>query len=76
MNCGLVTAYQVREGGKGLKQKLLQKESAKKIFHHTSLPNITLRMKVFRVSSKRISYLTQNRRRYYPGNNLNLKTYY
>jgi hypothetical protein len=45
MNCGLVTAYQVREGGKGLKQKLLQKESAKKIFHHTSLPNITLRMK-------------------------------
>jgi hypothetical protein len=38
INAGLVTTNQVRDGEKGLKQKLLQRESAIKIINHTTSP--------------------------------------
>jgi hypothetical protein len=43
MNGGPATVSQKRDREKGLKQKLLQKERAMKIFNHeTSPPNVTL----------------------------------
>jgi hypothetical protein len=53
----LATVNQVRDGGKELRQKLLQLESAMQIFYHrTSQPNLALIIEVFWISSKHILY--------------------
>ncbi len=53
----LATVNQVRDGGKELRQNILQLESAIKIFNHrTSQPNFALIIEVFWISSKLISY--------------------
>ncbi len=58
MNSRPAKAYQVRDGGEGLKQKLLQIESAIKIFNHkTSVINVAPVIHAFRKISKHTSYI-------------------
>jgi hypothetical protein len=42
MNCRSATTDQERHGGKGLKQKLFQTESALKNINQSSITNVTL----------------------------------